>query len=99
MIRPEDGVDMGLWKSLDPRRLVIPLDTHLYRIGWGLRMTEQKSPGLAAARDLTAFLRRLDPKDPVRFDFCLSRLGILDQCSRRAPARRLCPLYGYCRHA
>ena len=100
MVRPDDGVDLGVWKSLSPSRLIIPLDTHLYRIGWGLRLTRRKTPDLEAALEITRNLRTLDPQDPTRFDFALCRLGILNRCSGRAGKafRKTCPLYGLCRH-
>jgi uncharacterized protein (TIGR02757 family) len=77
MVRPEDGVDCGVWRSVSPSRLVLPLDTHLIRVVRALGWTRRASPGWPMALEATARLRRLDPADPVRFDFALSRLGIL----------------------
>lgn len=77
MVRPEDGVDCGVWKSVSPSRLVLPLDTHLIRVVRALGWTRRTSPGWAMALEATSRLRRIDPDDPVRFDFALSRLGIL----------------------
>lgn len=77
MVRPDDGVDCGVWTRVAPARLVLPLDTHLVRVVKGLGWTRRASPGWAMALEATAHLRRLDPADPVRFDFALSRLGIL----------------------
>ena len=100
MVRPDDGVDMGLWTKVDKKRLIVPLDTHLFRIGWGLGLTERRTPGIKAARDITQALVEVDPRDPVRFDFALARLGILDQCMGEPTPhdQKECPLSKFCRH-
>ncbi len=84
VVRPDDGLDLGLWDCLAPGELVVPLDTHMFRIARRLRLTARRTSGWEAARDLTRALARLDPKDPVRFDFPLSRLGIVEGCPRHA---------------
>jgi uncharacterized protein (TIGR02757 family) len=76
MVR-RDRVDVGGWTSIPPRALVIPLDAHILRISRRVRLTRLRSPGWAMARDITARLRRLDPEDPVKYDFALHRLGLL----------------------
>lgn len=94
MARPDDGVDLGLWSFVPTRDLVIPLDTHIFRIGRHLGFTSRKTPGFRAAIDITRSLARFDPEDPVKYDFALSRLGILEGCPRhpRAAACELCAL-------
>ena len=87
MVRPDDGVDCGVWSRVSPSRLVLPLDTHLLRVVRALSFTRLKSPGWPMALEATAHLRALDPADPVRFDFALSRLGILGLLD--APGGRL----------
>jgi uncharacterized protein (TIGR02757 family) len=82
MARPDDGVDLGLWRFVRTRDLVIPLDTHIFRIGRHLDWTGRKTPGFPAAVDITRSLARFDPEDPVKYDFALSRLGILEGCPR-----------------
>ena len=77
MVRPDDGVDCGVWTRISPSRLVLPLDTHLLRVVRALGWTKRRSAGWPMALEATARLRALDPADPVRFDFALSRLGIL----------------------
>ena len=79
MVRDVD-VDLGLWRSARPSQLIIPLDTHVGQVARILRLTKRKSPGLGMALEITQNLRRIDPNDPVRFDFALSRLGILGKC-------------------
>ncbi len=82
MARPDDGVDMGIWTGVDPARLIIPLDTHVSRIASYIGLTSRRTVGWKMAIDVTRRLRRLDPRDPVKYDFALCRLGILDQCPR-----------------
>jgi uncharacterized protein (TIGR02757 family) len=77
MVRPDDGIDCGVWTTVSPSRLVLPLDTHLIRVVRALGWTRRASPCWPMALEATARLRRIDPEDPVRFDFALSRLGIL----------------------
>jgi uncharacterized protein (TIGR02757 family) len=72
----KDGVDLGVWKGLSPSKLVIPLDAHIYTIARKVRLTRYKSPGWAMALDITRKLRRLDPQDPVKYDFALHRMGL-----------------------
>ena len=99
MIRPADGVDFGLWK-VPPAALVIPLDTHVHRIGRFIGLTSRPDLSWRTAEEITARLRQLDPGDPVRFDFALSHLGISGSCpSRRDPLLcQGCPLRPICRH-
>ena len=81
-IREDDGIDLGLWhgaKGLRPDQLLIPLDTHLFRISRTLRLTTLKSPNWKCAIQVTQKLKRLDPLDPTRFDFSLCRFGMFDR--------------------
>lgn len=79
MVREDDGFDLGLWKSEKIRsdQLVIPLDTHLFRISRQLRLTRRKSANWLSALEVTRQLKTLDPLDPTRFDFSLCRIGML----------------------
>jgi uncharacterized protein (TIGR02757 family) len=83
MVRPDDGVDCGVWTRVSPARLVLPLDTHLQRVVRSLGWTRRRTPSWRMALEATARLRDLDPADPVRFDFALSRLGILGHLRAR----------------
>ncbi len=58
----------------------MPLDTHVIRVGRCLRLTRYTSPGWRMARDITASLRALDPDDPVKYDFALCHLGMMNAC-------------------
>ena len=75
MVRRE-GVDLGVWRSLDPARLVIPLDAQIITLARRLKLTRYRSPGWRMAVDITERLRRLDPRDPVKYDFALHRMGL-----------------------
>jgi uncharacterized protein (TIGR02757 family) len=75
MVRRE-GVDLGLWRAVDPSTLVIPLDAHIITLGRRLKLTRYRAPGWRMALDITASLRRLDPRDPVKYDFALHRMGL-----------------------
>ena len=75
MVR-RDALDLGVWRRVSPSKLVVPLDTHVIRVGKSLRLTTYASPGWRMARDITASLRRLDPDDPVKYDYSLCHLGM-----------------------
>lgn len=77
MIRPDDGVDTGLWSEINPSFLIIPVDTNVCRISKILRLTGRKNPSWAMAEEITENLKYLDPQDPVKYDFALTRIGIL----------------------
>ena len=77
MVRHDD-VDPGGWDRVPCSKLVVPLDVHLHRISMRLGLTRRKQADLAAALEITAAFRNIEPEDPVRYDFCLTRLGIRD---------------------
>jgi uncharacterized protein (TIGR02757 family) len=99
MVRGPDGMDLGLWKSVGTHQLILPLDTHTARISRYLGFTERTSPSWAMAEEITDSLRELDPEDPVRYDFSMARLGILNLCSKREKHNHCasCPLEKLCR--
>jgi len=75
MVR-KDRVDPGGWDGIDSAKLIVPLDTHMYRISLELGLTRRKSADMRTALEITREFRRMCPRDPVRFDFALTRLGI-----------------------
>lgn len=99
MIRPADGVDLGVWK-LPADKLIIPVDTHVHRISQNLGLTERNDASWRTAEEITERLRNLDPHDPVKYDFAICHLGV----SRACPSRRdpelcdTCELRSACRH-
>src|SRR5204862_5984905 len=97
MIR-HDALDLGVWTRVPASKLVVPLDTHVIRVGRCLQLTKYQSPGWKMASDITASLARIDPDDPTRYDFSICHLGMMNACGfSRAQADSQCPLRGVCR--
>jgi len=97
MVR-HDALDLGVWTRVASSKLVVPLDTHVIRVGRCLGLTRYTSPGWKMARDITASLKTIDPLDPVRYDFSLCHLGMMNACGFSRPqADAQCPLRGACR--
>ena len=95
-----DAVDLGLWRSVRPSQLVVPLDTHIIRVGRCLGMTARVSPGWRMALDITRTLRQLNPEDPVRYDFAMCHLGMMGACGfGTTRTNTQCPLHDVCRPA
>lgn len=93
-----DAVDLGVWSGVSRSQLIVPLDVHVIRVGRCLGLTRRLSPGWPMASEITAALRRLDPDDPVRYDFALCHVGMRDQCGLNRPSLdSRCPLRGWCR--
>lgn len=96
-VRPADGIDLGIWQGVSPSQLIIPVDTHVQRISGYLGFTRRRSADWRMAREITAHLRRLDPRDPVRYDFSLAHLGISEGCSGNDRSACLsCAIAGIC---
>ncbi len=96
MVR-RDAVDPGLWKSIDPARLIVPMDVHMARLCAILGLYEGRTISLATAVQVTESFARMEPTDPVKYDFALSRIGILDDCNgRRRNGCPACQLYPIC---
>jgi uncharacterized protein (TIGR02757 family) len=96
MVR-RDAIDLGVWTTISPARLVVPLDTHVIRLGRCLKLTRYASPGWKMAADITAALRAIDPRDPVRYDFSLCHVGMMNACGYgRRGGDAQCPLRGLC---
>jgi uncharacterized protein (TIGR02757 family) len=97
LCRPDDGVDLGLWRGVAPARLVLPLDIHTARISRLLGLSGRATPDWKMALEVTAALRRFDAHDPVRFDFALSHLGISEGCTgKKGEICAPCPVAGWC---
>jgi uncharacterized protein (TIGR02757 family) len=75
MVR-RDRVDPGPWHKVARSKLVVPLDTHMFRIARALGLTKRRQANLRTAVEITQAFARHSPGDPVRYDFCLTRLGI-----------------------
>jgi len=97
MVR-DDEVDVGLWKSVDTSKLLVPVDTHMARLCKILGLYERKTVSLRAAVEITRSFAQIEPADPVKYDFALSRIGIIEDCNGRyRPRCEDCELLGFCR--
>lgn len=76
MARKESPVDLGVWKRFDPKYLLIPLDTHVARIGRQLELITRKQDNIDAVIELTAKCREVFPDDPCKCDFALFGYGV-----------------------
>jgi uncharacterized protein (TIGR02757 family) len=74
MVRSDD-LDMGLWSKIEKKDLLMPLDTHTFRISRKLGLLKRKSYDMKAVLELTERFKRWDSEDPVKYDFALYRLG------------------------
>ena len=81
MVR-KDEVDPGGWSVIAPSELVIPLDTHMFNISKSLGFTQRKQANLSTALEITSHFLKINPEDPIKYDFVLTRFGIRDELSR-----------------
>ncbi|HDO22758.1 MAG TPA: TIGR02757 family protein [Nitrospirae bacterium] len=91
MVRDSD-IDFGLWKGIPEKRLIIPLDTHIARIAGCLGLTGRKTPDWNMAAEVTESLKRLNPEDPLRYDFALCHQGISGVCRADGSSCEKCVL-------
>ena len=93
--------DFGLYKTFHPRDLIVPLDVHMARMAQNLNWTTAAGAGWKNAVEITGSLATIEPEDPLRFDFVITRPGILGVCRSilkpacdHCPVRRPCKVYG-----
>jgi uncharacterized protein (TIGR02757 family) len=82
MVRRDD-VDPGGWEGIPPSELLVPLDVHMYRAGTALGFTRRRAADCRTATEITEGFRRICPEDPVKYDFAVTRYGILGLGSER----------------
>lgn len=83
MVRDDkQGVDFGIWKKIQSSQLVCPCDLHVDRVARRLKFIRRKQTDWLTALELTSNLRKLDPIDPVKYDFALFGLGIEEGWSK-----------------
>lgn len=80
MVRGPDQIDLGIWKTVPPAGLIIPLDVHVGRIARYLRLTRRNDLSWKTALEITESLRKLDPSDPTKYDFALCHYGMSGIC-------------------
>ena len=80
MVRKDDrGVDFGIWNCIDQSELMIPLDVHVHRVATSLNLLTRKQSDWKSVEELTSNLREFDPNDPVKYDYALFGIGVLDR--------------------
>jgi uncharacterized protein (TIGR02757 family) len=99
MVRPADGVDLGLWK-VSPSVLICPVDTHIHKLAKNLGFTRRNDVSWKTAEEITHALAAFDPADPVKHDFSLCHMGMLQRCPSRRDAKKCegCGVRSVCRH-
>ena len=80
MVR-DDEVDGGLWKKIDKRKLIAPVDVHIGRLSKLIGLHNRKTTNLKTAIEITEGFAQICPQDPVKYDFALCRIGILENCT------------------
>lgn len=80
MVRKDkQGVDFGIWKKISPADLIMPIDVHVARVSRGLGIVKRTQTDWQTAIELTNYCRTLDPKDPIKYDFALFSLGVIEK--------------------
>ncbi|MCS7164069.1 MAG: TIGR02757 family protein [Thermodesulfovibrio sp.] len=70
MVRNKD-IDFGLWNTIKPKELIIPLDIHIWRVSKKLGFTRKNTQSIKTAIEITEYLRKIEPEDPLKYDFVL----------------------------
>ena len=97
MVR-NDTIDPGVWKNVDASKLIVPIDVHMARLTRVLGFHNRKTVNLKGAIEITNEFAKICQDDPVRYDFALCRIGILEDCSGKYRSQcELCELFGYCK--
>lgn len=80
MVRKDkSGVDFGIWKKISAAQLICPIDLHVARVAARFQLLDRKQIDWEAATQLTCYLKKLDPADPVKYDFALFSLGVAEK--------------------
>jgi len=96
MVRSDD-VDTGLWKRINKVKLIVPVDIHMSRLCRILGLHNLKTVSLAMAVKVTEAFKEIEPADPVKYDFALSRIGIVRNCTGRCRSGcESCELFKFC---
>jgi uncharacterized protein (TIGR02757 family) len=88
MVR-NDEVDSGLWRKIDKSKLIVPVDVHMGRLSKIVGLHNKKTLNLKTAIEVTNAFASISPQDPVKYDFALCRIGILENCSGKP--NKYCP--------
>ncbi len=80
MIR-KDNVDPGIWSNFEKSKLIFPIDTHIIKFSYNNGIIKSKSNSYLNSRKITSFFAQINPQDPVKYDFSITRLGMLLNCN------------------
>ena len=87
MVRPADGIDLGLW-PVPPERLLVPVDVHIHKLSRNLGLTKRKDLSWKTSVEITRALARFDKTDPTRYDFSLCHMGMIQRCPSKKDEKR-----------
>jgi uncharacterized protein (TIGR02757 family) len=87
MVRPADGIDLGMWK-VPTQRLLVPVDVHIHKLARNLGLTRRRDLSWKTSVEITRALARFDAADPTRYDFSLCHMGMVQRCPSRPDAAR-----------
>ena len=80
MVRKDNcGVDFGIWQKIKPSQLICPIDVHVARVAHRFNLLSRNQIDWQSALELTEYLRTLDANDPVKYDFALFGLGVMEK--------------------
>ena len=97
MVR-SDEVDTGLWPKVDKAKLIVPVDVHIGRLSRILGLLNKQTINLKTAIEITAAFSAICQQDPVKYDFALCRIGILENCTgKKNKYCQYCELAEMCR--
>ena len=98
MVR-RDKLDLGIFQEVSPSKLIIPLDTHVARISRRIGLTNRRTPNWSMAVEITNTLRKFDPDDPIKYDFALCRVGMVNPCPEKPDNKKCssCPVVRFCK--
>jgi uncharacterized protein (TIGR02757 family) len=77
--RDKAGVDFGIWRRIKPSQLICPIDLHVARVAKRFQLMSRSQTDWQAAMELTQHLQKMDPDDPVKYDFALFGLGVIEK--------------------
>jgi len=96
MVR-NDNVDAGIWESVDKAKLIVPIDVHMGRLCRFLGFYDSKTVTLKTAIEITNSFALIEHSDPVKYDFALSRIGIVENCTGKYNDKcKACELNVFC---
>ena len=90
--------DFGIYKTIPKSNLLYPIDTHINQFSRLLSISNRTTPNVQKSREITDFFRQLEPEDPLRFDYLLTRIGILGMCKAKFANDicKKCKLHSHC---